>query len=128
MIQVRTTIPGYAGHDDAAARRLSDQQVRAYVGERLAELRDRLGAAVDTAVFDDALVHCQFGDQQVIKALEDAHFGEPDTVAAVEAEDERVLAAITGSGRVDATGSASFITAVRDALVARIAAIVALKR
>ena len=35
-------VPGYAGHADPQARFLSDQQVRAWVGEMLADLDERL--------------------------------------------------------------------------------------
>jgi hypothetical protein len=36
---LRSHIPGYPGLDEAAARVAADEQVRAYVGERLAGLR-----------------------------------------------------------------------------------------
>jgi hypothetical protein len=126
-IEVRTSIPAYAGHDDAAARRLSDQQVRAWVGEHLAALRDRLPLDGASAAFDDAILHCEFGDQRVIKLLEGSRFGEPAIAASVEAADTRVLAAVAGADRVDAAGLAAFVTGVRDALRARIDAIVALR-
>jgi hypothetical protein len=128
MIDVRTSVPGYAGHADVISRRRSDQQVRAWVGERLAALRERLPLDGTTEAFDDALFHCQFGDQHVIKTLEDAHFGDDATAAAVEAEDAQLIAAAAGSERVDAAGLAAFITGVSDALRARTAAIIALKR
>jgi len=128
IIDVRTSVPGYAGHADVVSRRRSDQQVRAWVGERLAALRERLPLDGATAAFDDALFHCQFGDQHVIKALEDAHFGDDATAAAVETEDAQLIAAAAGSERVDAAGLSAFITRVSDALRERTAAILALKR
>jgi hypothetical protein len=126
-IEVRSAIPGYAGHGDVAARRLSDQQVRAWVGERLAALRERLPLDGATAEFDDAILHCEFGDQGVIKALEGSRFGEPAIAAGVEAVDARVLAAAAGADRVDAAGLPAFVTGVRDALRARIDAILGLR-
>jgi hypothetical protein len=127
MTGVRSAIPDYAGQSDAAARRLADQQVRAWVGERLAALRDRLPAAGDSEAFDDAILHCEFGDQRVIKALEGSRFGEPEVAAAVEAADARVLASAAAADRVDAAAAPDFVTGVRDALRARIDAIVALR-
>ena len=120
-------IPGYAGHADAAARRRSDQQVRAWVGERLAALRDRLPLDGATDAFDDAILHCEFGDQGVIKALEGSRFGDPEPAAAVAAEDARLLAAAAGADTVEAAGAAAFVTGVRDALRRRIDAILAMR-
>ena len=128
MTQVRSFIPAYAGHADASARRLADQQVRAWVGERLAALRERLPLDGVSAAFEDVLVHCQFGDQQVIKALEDDSFAAPDHVAVIEAEDTAVLAAAAEAERVDAGDVPAFITNLQTIFRHRSAAIVALKR
>jgi len=123
LIQVRTAIPGYAGFGDVAARRLTDQQVRAWVGEQLALVRERipLGAAADD--FEDAIMHCQFGDQHVIKALESDAFAEPDRAAAVEAEDGSLLTAASGADAVTSESVARFVAGVRVALAQRTTAI-----
>jgi hypothetical protein len=123
MIQVRSAIPGYAGFADVTARRLTDQQVRAWVGERLALVGERipLGDAADA--FEDAIVHCQFGDQHVIKALENEAFAAPDRAAALEADDGRLLTAASGADAVTSTDVAAFVAGVRDALARRNAAI-----
>ena len=126
LIQVRSAIPGYAGFADAPARRLTDQQVRAWVGERLAALGERLGPA-SAAALEDLIVHCQFGDQRVIKALEDNRFSEPGRSAKIEADDARLVAAAMPSDRVDAAGLAGFIAGVQDALRRRNDLIVGLK-
>ncbi len=126
MTEIRTTIPAYAGHEDAPARRLSDQQIRAWVGERLAALRERLPAAAAIPAFDDILVHCQFGDQHVIKALEDDRFADPGMAAKVEAEDENLLEAVAPSDTVDAAGAPAFLAALQQAFTHRNTAIVAL--
>jgi hypothetical protein len=126
LTQIRATIPSYAGHDDAMARRLSDQQLRASVGERLAALRERLPAATRAAPFDELLLHCQFGDQHVIKALESDRFGEHALADGVEVEDAHVLAAVAGSDTVDAAGLPAFIAALDAAFRHRNETIVAL--
>jgi hypothetical protein len=123
-IQVRTAIPGYAGFADVSARRLSDQQVRAWVGERLAALGQRLPLGDASTAFDDALLHCEFGDQRVIKALDDSRFAAPEVAAQLEAEDGRLLTAAAGAGTVDAAGLDAFIGGVRDALRRRTEAII----
>jgi hypothetical protein len=124
LIQVRTAIPGYAGFDDVSARRLSDQQVRAWVGERLAALSERLPLGDAASAFDDALLHCEFGDQRVIKALDDSRFATPELAARLEAEDGRLLTAAAGAGTVDAAGLDAFIGGVREALRRRTDAII----
>jgi hypothetical protein len=129
MIEIRTAIPAYPGHADAHARRLADQQVRAWVGERLAALRERLPIPPDlAAAFEDLLFHCQFGDQHVIKALEDDRFAGAEHVAVVEAEDAKLLGAAVAADRVDAAGLPAFQATLQAAFTERTATIVALKR
>ena len=128
MIQVRSLISEYAGQADAQARRRSDQQVRAWIGERLAELRQRLSLGEVSGPFDELLMHCQFGDQRVIKALEDNGFADPATSADVETEDARVIDAASASERIDAAGVAAFIDTLAAAFRRRNDAIVALRQ
>ena len=82
-------VPGYAGHADPQARYLSDQQVRAWVGEMLAGLSDRYPAEDLEAL----LLRCEFGDQHVIRAIQDERFGSPDLAELVEACDRKVVEA-----------------------------------
>ncbi len=85
-------IPGYAGHADAIARRLSDQQVRAWVGEILVDLEDRIPIDGIREQFEAVLLRCEFGDQHVIKAVEDDRFGAPDLAQLVEECDRKLIA------------------------------------
>jgi hypothetical protein len=129
MIQVRTAITDYAGHVDVHARRLADQQVRAWVGERLAALRERLPIPSDlAAAFEDLLLHCQFGDQHVIKAIEDNRFADPEHVAVLEAEDSKLLTLAAGADRVDAAGLPALVAALQATFRERTAAILGSKR
>jgi hypothetical protein len=84
-------VPGYAGHADEVARRLSDQQVRAWAGELLAGLRERLPPGEARERLDSLLVRCEFGDQHVVRALEDESFSRPELVALVESYDHKVV-------------------------------------
>ena len=89
---IRAYISGYPGHADAAARRLSDQEVRAFVGEALVDLRERLRPTGDLADRLDSLVlHCEFGDQRALKALDDERYGEPEPAARLEAVDREIV-------------------------------------
>jgi len=122
-------LPAYAGHGDGQARRLSDQQVRAYAGESLVDLQDRLAVGPVQDRFDALLMRCEFGDQHVIKALEDARFAEPEAAAAVESCD-RALVEVAGRARdVDAAGLEAFVADLERAFDDRAAAVSArLKR
>jgi len=84
-------VPGYAGHADTLARRLSDEQVRACVGEMLADLEERLPIDAVRERFEAVLLRCEFADQHVIKAIEDNRFAQPDRVKLVEDADRRLI-------------------------------------
>jgi hypothetical protein len=121
-------LPAYAGHGDAPARRLSDQQVRAFAGEALVDLQDRLTLAPVQDRFDALLMRCEFGDQHVIKALEDDRFAEPAAAAAVEAVDRALVEAAARARTVDAGGLTAFIDDLEHAFDGRVAAVEGLKR
>jgi hypothetical protein len=83
-------VPDYAGHADAVARRLSDQQVRSWAGELLTGLRERLPPGEVQERLDALLLRCEFGDQHVVRALEDESFSQPELAAMVESYDHKV--------------------------------------
>jgi hypothetical protein len=89
----RELVPGYAGHADPQARFLSDQQVRASVGEMLAGLQERLPADGLRDQVETLLLRCEFGDQHVIRAIQDDRFGKPELAELVEACDRKVVEA-----------------------------------
>jgi hypothetical protein len=97
-------VPGYAGHADAIARRLTDQQVRAHVGEILADLADRLPIDAVRERYDALLMRCEFANQHVIRAIEVDRFAEPAAAAAVEEYDRKLVAAAEACKTVDAGG------------------------
>ncbi len=122
-------VPGYAGHADARARRLSDQQVRAWVGEMLADLQERVPPDGYGDRLDALLMQCEFGDQHVIKAVEDDRFGEPELVELVEACDRKLIAAASPGPNIGPDGIPALLDALETAFKERSAAIEArLKR
>ncbi len=125
LTEIRRSIPDYAGIDDVPARRLSDQQVRAWVGERLATLRERLAPDLGTAAaaLDDVILRCEFGDQRVIRAIETQRFDDPAFAERLSAANARLIGAAAGSESVGAAGVAAFVAAVDAALTSRIEAI-----
>jgi hypothetical protein len=116
-------VPGYAGHADAIARRLSDQQVRAWVGEMLADLEDRLPIDAVRDQFEAVLLHCEFGDQHVIKAIEDNRFAQPDKVKLVEDVDRRLIEVANRSRTIEPDGLSALLEDLERAFQERAAAI-----
>ncbi|HLI95288.1 MAG TPA: hypothetical protein VKT72_04260 [Candidatus Baltobacteraceae bacterium] len=71
--RIRSAIAGFAGYDDVSRRRASDEQIRAFVGEVLAELPaleiDNL-TAEDRACYDRVLLRCEFINQHVFRLFD----------------------------------------------------------
>jgi hypothetical protein len=108
---------------------LSDQQVRAFVGEILTDLQDRLPVDDARERYDTLLMRCEFADQHVIRAIEEDRFAKPDAAAAVEEYDRKLAAAGEACRTVDAGGLASCLDALEHAFADRVAGIEAfLKR
>jgi hypothetical protein len=123
---LRALLPAYAGHEAAQARRLSDQQVRAFTGELLVDLQDRVPLDGIRERFDALLMRCEFGDQHVIKALEDDRFAEPEMAAAIEARDRTLVEAAAVSRTVAADGLETCIGNLERAFDERATAVAAL--
>ena len=73
---LRERIPAYADYGDEDARHLVDKQVRAYVGEALSTLRERLAKELAGAVadmLDKLLLMCEFSNQQLMHMLDHIH-------------------------------------------------------
>jgi hypothetical protein len=72
---LRSRVPGYADYANADARHAVDKQIRAWLGEALSEVRERLrpsGALAER--LDGLILRCEFSDQRVIRATDHARF------------------------------------------------------
>lgn len=71
--RIRSFIDGFAGYAEAEHRRISDEQIRAFVGEVLADLPaveiDAL-AAEERACYDRVLLRCEFINQDVFRTFD----------------------------------------------------------
>ena len=71
--QIKDRIGSFAGYQTGEGRRLADEQIRAFVGERLsalpAESLDALGVD-DRSLYDRALLRCEFLNQAVFAGFE----------------------------------------------------------
>ena len=100
---IRQRIAGYADYADADARHQVDKQIRAYLGEALAEARDRLEPTGPLAErLDGLILRCEFSDQRVIKAADHAAFGH-ELVDRVHQLDREI---VESADRIRAVGTA----------------------
>jgi hypothetical protein len=118
-----TFIPSYAGHADVTARRLSDQQVRATVGEMLTDLGERLSLQDVRDRYDAVLLRCEFGDQHVILAVEEERFGRPELAELVENADRALIGVANRGPSVTAAELPAFLDDLKAAFDQRAAAI-----
>lgn len=92
---IRAAIGNFAGYDGEEARRLADEQIRAFVGERLAALPapelEGMSQA-DRAAYDRLLLRCEFINQRAFGAFNEC--ATPDRVASVAASDAGIVLAL----------------------------------
>ena len=88
---LRERIESYADYTDDAARRLSDEQIRAYAGEALARLRERLApGGAEGQALEALLLRCQFVEQTKARVF-DATAVDAAQIAATAAADRDVV-------------------------------------
>lgn len=126
LTALRSHIPEYPGQNDTSSRRLSDQYVRAWLGERLGALRDRFPQSAVSDRLDDLILHCQFGDQGVIRAVEGEHFADPDVAARLDAQDLLVVVLAERAASVTGPRLAAYVGEVEATVKQRVATILAL--
>jgi hypothetical protein len=110
LLQAR--LPGYADYANPDARHQVDKQIRAWLGEALAEGRDRLrptGAVAEQ--LDGLLLRCEFSDQRIIHAADLARFDD-QLVDHVHALDRRIVEA---GDRIRAAGTVGELATALDA-------------
>ncbi len=89
LAYVRSHIPDYQAYGDEPARHDSDERVRAYVGERVAQAQARLAGSLDETTqkaLDEVLMRCMFTDQVFIRKFEHARLEAPMIAAFVRSD------------------------------------------
>jgi len=95
---IKSRIAAFAGYADEAARYLSDRQVRAFVGETLGMLHERLEGKLDeglSAPLERILLRCEFSDPKFITALQRRSLSGDDVQRLHAADRELIESAIT---------------------------------
>ncbi len=91
---IRSLIPDFAGYEDIEKRRVADEEVRAFVGERLAELAEALVESFspeERALYDRVLLRSEFLNQPAFRVFEDKPT--PERINALLEADAELLAA-----------------------------------
>jgi hypothetical protein len=117
---LRERIESYADYTNDGDRRLVDDQIRAYVGEALARLRERLQpAGADGETLERLILRCQFADQPLARVL-DALTPDAAEMAAIHRRDREL---VTLADRADAVTAADvdvFLKQIETQLDARV--------
>lgn len=117
--RLRAKIPGFPGYEDADARRLSDEEVRAYLGEALAPLGARLSPAGPLAErYGATLLRAEFMNQAAFHSFESACLDDAQT-AAKAATDLATIELADRAASVDTESLGGYLDAVNAALDAR---------
>ncbi len=109
-------IPGFPGYGDADARRLSDEEVRAYLGEAMAAIGPRLGSAEPlTERYDSTLLRTEFMNHAAFRIYESAKLDDAQTTA-MAAADLAVVGFGDAADAVDAGSLDNYLDSVNATL------------
>lgn len=89
--QIRADIPDFAGCEGESECRLSDEQVRSYVGERLAALDIDKFSSEEKDSYERLLLRCEFFNQEAFRIFDMNR--DEKCIAAVLAADAALVAA-----------------------------------
>ena len=123
LARIQSFIGGFAGYDAAEHRRVSDEQIRAFVGEVLAQLPaveiDNLPAE-ERSHYDRILLRCEFINQDVFRIFE--RDPTPRRIEATLAADVHVVEAATALREVRTVTLNGALVKLNDAFDSRDAA------
>lgn len=111
LTDIQRAISQFAGYESEEKRGIADEQIRAFVGERLAEMP---AAEVDSlspeerATYDRVLLRCEFANQLALARF--AHNTTPEAIARTAEADKEMIAA---AGELDAKTATSLHEALQ---------------
>lgn len=117
---LKQKLPGFAGYGTMGQRHLTDEEVRAYLGERLAGLSVRLDPTGPTSERLDALIlRTEFTNQVAFRGVETMELDSAQTDAIAAADLATVELADRADGVFDVDMLAKYLDAAEAALNAR---------
>ena len=90
---IQRAIAHFSGYENEEKRRLADEQVRAFLGERLAELPESAIESLspdERALYQRILYRCEFANQAALMHF--VQFATPEIIAAVSQADSELVA------------------------------------
>jgi hypothetical protein len=90
--EIRAEIPNFPGCEGEMECRLSDEQVRSYVGERLASIDDSALSPDEKALYDSLMFRSEFMNQEAFRIFDEDR-NENRIAAVIEADAALVAAA-----------------------------------
>ena len=109
------TLPGFPGYGIDVQRRLSDELVRAYIGEALALLSGRLTPdVISLTPLDELLLRCEFRNQVAFRAYEDAEL-DPQALEQTAQNDVRLVELAQRAPSINAESAPDFLAEVKRA-------------
>ena len=105
---LRERIESYADYTNDDRRRLADEQIRAYVGEALSRVLERLQPSGSPGeALARVLLRCQFADQIVVRALDLAEPNDSE-IASIHAVDRDLVGLADRGDTVEATAVGTY--------------------
>lgn len=107
------TLPGFPGYGREDDRRLSDELVRAYIGEALVTVAERLSPQVASQTpIDELLLRCEFRNQVAFKAFEYADLDE-ETIEQTARYDVRLVELAQRVSTLEPAATGRFLAEVK---------------
>ncbi len=97
--EIRAEIPDFPGCEGEMECRLSDEQVRSYVGERLATIDDSALSPDEKALYDSLMFRSEFMNQEAFRIFDEDR--NEHRIAAVIGADAALVAAAKTLGSSD---------------------------
>jgi hypothetical protein len=122
---LHSRIPAYADYSDEDARHLVDKQVRAYVGEALSVVRERLTPVVgpeQAERLEEVLMQCEFTDQKFVTKMDHAHLTDED-VEHLHVVDHALIEIADRSKSVELESLEGYLAEISDLFARRVKAV-----
>ncbi len=121
LIFLSARLPAFPGYDDEATRGSADERVRAFVGVRLAKLRERVGRTIgasDRDRIDGLILRCEFADQTYVVRLQHARL-DVAGVATLAKNDRALIESVAAADDAAPADVPGLLTRVEGLLDAR---------
>ena len=123
---IRERIPAYADYPDEEARHLVDKQVRAWVGEALGRMEERLGKLPVELEdrLEEILLLCEFTNQRFVRSIDHAKLSEDD-VEHLHVVDRQLVESADRAATIEAVALGDYLSEIEELFKRRSKAVLA---